>query len=179
MKRLIETPSPQNLLAVTLAGLSFTIAFAYVFGLIHRAMAPFTIVDLEFAWTPARLAEMTTAWGAAGDAAARQSLWVDYLFMPVYVALAAGLVLITARASAGGWRTAGLWLTLAPFGAWACDALENAMLLTSLPPAAPAPWALTVAGLAAAVKFGLLAVGLIYFAAALVRLGLARLAPKA
>ena len=119
MKRLSERPSTKNLLAITLAGLSFTIAFQYLFGLIHRAIAPFTIVDLEFAWTPAGLAAMTAAWGAAGDAAARTSLWVDYLFMPTYTALAAGLVLLTARASAGAWRAAGLWLTLAPFGAWA------------------------------------------------------------
>jgi hypothetical protein len=178
MKRLSETPSTKNLLALTLAGLSFTIAFQYVFGLIHRDIAPATIVDLEFAWTPARLGAMTAAWGAAGDAAARASLWVDYLFMPAYTALAAGLVLLTARASAGAWRTAGLGLALAPFGAWACDALENAMLLISLPPAEPAPLALTVAGVAAAVKFALLAVCLVYFMAARARLGLARLSSK-
>jgi hypothetical protein len=163
------------LLAILLAGLAFTIAFQYVFGLIHRAIVPFTIVDLEFAWTPERLGAMTTAWGTAGDAAARLSLWVDYLFMPAYAALAAGLVLLTARAAAGPWRSVGLWLALAPLGAWACDALENAMLLISLPPAAPAPLALTVAGVAAAVKFALLGVCLVYFLTALAALGLARL----
>ena len=52
------------------------------------------------------------------------------------------------------------------------------MLLISLPPAAPAPLALTVAGVAAAVKFGLLAICLVYFLAALIQLGLARLSPK-
>ncbi len=174
MRRLLTWPNGRNLLALTLFGLSFTIAFQYLFSIIHRAMAPVTIIDLEFVGTPANLTAMTAAWGAAGTTAAQASLWVDYLFMPVYAALAGGLTLLTARASAGRWQTLGLWLALAPLGAWVCDALENTLLLNSLPPAAPAPLALTVAGLAAAVKFGLLAVCLIYVAAALIRLGLAR-----
>lgn len=178
MKRLQTWPAASNLLALTLAGLSFTVAFQYVFNQIHRHIAPYTILDLEFAWTPAQLAAMTAAWGPAGDEAARLSLWVDYLFMPVYVMLAVGLVLLTARAAAGRWRTAGLWLALAPVGAWVCDAIENTLLLNSLPPATPAAAALTGAGLAAALKFGLLAVCLIYFLAALAGLGLRRLKPN-
>lgn len=179
MKRLLTWPNGPNLLAFTLVGLSFTIAFEYVFGLIHRPMAPVSIVDFEYVWTAERLAAMTAGWGAAGTAAAQLSLWVDYLFMPVYVLLASGLVLLTARAAVGRWQSVGLWLALAPLGAWACDAVENAILLNSLPPAAASTALLTLSGVLSSIKFGLLIVCVVYVLAALVPWGLRRLKPGA
>jgi hypothetical protein len=166
MQHLLNTPQTKNLVAVTLVAASAVAGFAYSFGLIHRAMAPYSIIDLEFAGTAQRLNEMTGAWGEAGNRAAQLSLWVDYAFMPAYAVLFAGLTLLAARAAAGRWQTLGLWLAPAPFAAWACDALENALLLAALPPAMPSDAMLTGAAVAAALKFGLLLTGAIYVIAA-------------
>lgn len=162
MHHLLTTPQTKNLVAVTLVAASAVAGFAYIFGLIHTALAPYSILDLEFAGTTQRLNAMTGAWGEAGNRAAQLSLWVDYAFMPAYAALFAGLTLLTARAVSGRWQTLGLWLTLAPFAAWAFDALENTLLFIALPPAAPSDAVLTGAVAAAALKFGLLLAGAMY-----------------
>lgn len=168
-------PNSRNLLALTLLGLSFTVAFQYIFSLLYRPLAPYTIIQFEYAGSAESLNAMTAVWGAAGVQAAQWSLWIDFLFMPAYAALAGGLVLLTARASAGVWQTAGLWLALAPLVAWACDIFENIVLLTNLPPAAPSTLWLTISTAATNIKFGLLGVCLVYFVAALIWLGVQRL----
>lgn len=162
MHHLLTIPKTKNLLAITLVSASAVAGFLYVFGLIHRPMAPYTILDLQFAGTAQRLNEMTSAWGEAGNRAAQLSLWVDFAFMPAYAALFAGLTLLAARAASGRQQTLGLWLAPAPFAAWAFDALENALLLTALPPAAPTDTVLSGAAAAAALKFGLLLAGAVY-----------------
>lgn len=165
MQHLLTTPKTKNLVAVTLVAASAVAGFAYVFGLIDKAMAPYTIIDLEFASNAQRLNEMTSAWGEAGNRAAQLSLWVDYAFMPAYAVLFAGLTMLAARATIGRWQTLGLWLALAPCAAWVLDALENALLLSALPPAAPSDAVLTGAAVAAALKFGLLLAGAVYILA--------------
>jgi hypothetical protein len=136
------------------------VGFVAVFAVHDRPLQPYGIVGYEFAWTPARALEMFRAWGEPGRQVARESLWIDFGFMPAYALLAAGLALNAARqAESGRARRLGRWAAALPFGAWALDALENVMLLRVLgspaqPPAAP----LAVAGAAATVKFGLLAV---------------------
>lgn len=165
MTALLHIPPQRVVLAVTLAALVATAILAFVFDGLHRPMAPYTIVDLEFAGAPARLAEMTAAWGAAGTDAARQSLWLDFLFMPAYALLFAGLALMVARATSSLAQTLGLWLTLMPFAAWAWDLLENVMLLNALPPALAAETALRVAAVAAGVKFGVLGLSGLYIVA--------------
>lgn len=161
-------PNSKNLVAIVLIALAVTVGMWTIFGFIHRALEPYTILDLEFAWAPARLGEMAAHWGEAGNAAARLSLWVDFAFMPAYALLFSGVTLLAARALPGRWQTAGLWLGLAPFAAWAFDALENVMLLNALPPAAPSEAGLMVAGAAAAVKFALLVAGALYSLGALI-----------
>ncbi len=166
MKRWLTFPPGSVLLGLTLAALSATVGIWFVLAWIGRALAPATIIDLEFAWSPERLNTLTGLWGEAGTEAARLSLWVDYLFMPAYALLFGGLTLLTARAAAGVWQNLGLWATALAFVAALWDALENTLLLTALPPASPSALALPVAGSAAALKFGLLAVCLVYLGAA-------------
>jgi hypothetical protein len=175
MQRFLTTPQNKNLIALTLTAVAATAGVWYILGMINRNLAPYTIIDLEFARTTQRLSEMTMAWGEAGNSAAALSLWVDFAFMPAYALLFAGLTLLAARAVSGAWRTLGLWLTLAPFVAWAFDALENVMLLNALPPAAPTNAGLTVAAVAAAIKFGLLLIGAVYVLAVGGLAGLRRL----
>jgi hypothetical protein len=152
-----------------------TMGFMVAFNVIHRPMAPYNILDYEFAWTPERAAEMFAAWGEAGQRAARTSLVVDFGFMPAYALLLACLALNEARLArrlstplrvqAAG--RLGWWPAALPFGAWVLDAIENLALMRALaqaaqPPAAP----LAVAGTAATVKFALLAVCTVYIVGA-------------
>lgn len=162
MQRLLTFPNRTALWVAALAALAATSAFEYLFSLLNRPLAPRTIVDFEFAWNAARAAEMTGAWGEAGNAAARASLWLDFGFIPVYALLFASVTLFAARASTGRWQTLGLWLTLAPFAAGLFDAVENASLLSLLPPSAPADTPALLAGVCASLKFGLLLVCLAY-----------------
>jgi len=163
MQRLAQLPTSKTLALITLLALSLTVGLMFYLQVLNRRLAPYDIVAFEFAWTPARAGRMMAAWGEAGNAAARQSLWVDFAFMPAYAFLFAGVTLFAARAARDGWQRLGLWLTLAPFGAWVFDTIENAMLLRALDlGAAPPAAALTLAGVSAALKFSLLATCLLY-----------------
>lgn len=159
---LLTFPNRTALWVFALAALAGTSAFEYLFNLLNRPLAPYTIVDFEFVWNAARAAEMTGAWGEAGNAAARHSLWLDFGFIPVYALLFVSVTLFAARASAGRWQTLGLWLALTPFAAGLFDAVENVSLLGLLPPASPADMPALIAGLCASAKFGLLLVCLAY-----------------
>jgi hypothetical protein len=143
------------------------VAFIATFGLFlvfqwhDHPLSPYTIVSLELAWTPEQASPMLAAWGAAGQQVARESLLLDFAFMPAYAFLFAGVVLVAARGAARRMRTSlqtvGLWLVAAPFVAWACDITESLALLRLL--AAPRDLsrpALQVAGWAASLKFELL-----------------------
>jgi hypothetical protein len=153
---------------VTWAALAATAGFMALFAIHDRPLQPYGIVGYEFAWTPGRALEMFRAWGEAGRQVARESLWIDFGFMPAYALLGAGLTLSAARGAQSGWaQRLGMWAARLPFGAWALDAVENVALLRALgspeqPPAAP----LAVAGAAATVKFGLLAVCAVYMVGA-------------
>jgi hypothetical protein len=152
--------------------------FMFTFQVLNQPLAPYNIVAFEFAWTPAQAMQMMTAWGEAGNIAARQSLWIDFGFMPAYAIGMAALTLLAARALAGRWQTLGLWLMLAPFAAWILDAIENVNLLAALDAAPnPSASALTLAGWAATFKFVLLALCIVYWLAALIlrRLGKSRM----
>jgi hypothetical protein len=133
--------------------LSLAIGFSFFFQVHDRPLQPYTIVDLEFAWTPGRVAPMLAAWGLAGAQTARESLWIDFGFIPAYALFVAGGTLLAARAAKERWQTFGLWLALAPFFAGALDAIENACLLSALSSTGSPDMQLLVAGLAASIKF--------------------------
>lgn len=63
---------------------------------LRTAAAPTGIVGLELAWSGARAVAILDSWGEDGCVAARGSLWVDFAFIPAYVA---GLGLLTALAA--------------------------------------------------------------------------------
>jgi hypothetical protein len=157
MRTLLHTPPSKPLWVLTALATLVTIGFLAYFRLSEGALAPYGSVPFQWAWTPAQAQKMRTTWGAAGDAVARRSLWVDFAFMPVYVVCFAGWAVLAARSLTGRLQTLGLQLALAPWLAWALDATENLMLLRVLdtagsPPALP----LLVAGTASVLKFALL-----------------------
>jgi hypothetical protein len=166
MRRLLETPSQKNLwLGTLLAFIGLAAIFLYLRSL-DAQLAPYGIVLFEFAFTPARASEMITAWGVVGAHAARQSLLVDFGFMPAYALAFAGFTLLAARAARGRWQTLGLWLTLAPFVSWFFDATENFVLLATL--SNPASSLIILAGISATIKFALLVACLPYMLGGLV-----------
>jgi hypothetical protein len=164
MSIFLTRPKSQHVLFLALLMLAAVVGFEYAFQVIHQPLAPRTIVDFEFAWTPANAMQMMDAWGAEGDTAARQSLLIDFGFIPVYALAFAGFTLLAARAASGRVQTLGLWLTLASFAAGLFDAIENLCLLNTLDQAAsPSAALLTLAGAMAAIKFALLLAALLYW----------------
>jgi len=127
-----------------------------------QAAGGYGIVDYELAYSPQTASTILSAWGEAGQQAARRSLLIDFGFMPSYGLLFAGLTLLIARGQAGALNRVGRWLAFAPLVAALCDALENVMLLTMLGSGASAGPPL-VAGVAATIKFGLLLIVIGYW----------------
>ncbi len=168
--RYLETrPSTRVVAAITVAALVATVAVWSLFTEPEREMSArgYGIVDYELAFTAERANDILHAWGAEAEPAARRSLLVDFAFMPSYGLLFAGITLLIARLQGGKLRRAGLALTPLALVAALCDALENLMLLSMLGAAgrvAVAPP--LVAGVAATIKFALLAVLIVYWLAA-------------
>lgn len=167
----MHTPlrSPRTAGQRQLTGLALlaTVLFYIVLTIHDRPLAPYTIVSLELAFTPARAAAMFAAWGEAGLRIARQSLLIDFGFMPAYALALGGLVLAEAQLAAGRMQTWGLRLAAAPFVAVLFDAVENIALLVVLAqPASPSAGLLMLAGVCALIKFGLLLAAFAYIAAA-------------
>lgn len=166
MSFLERKPSTRAVAIITLLALAATIVVRNQFAEAERILSAhgYGIVPYELAFTPQRVEAILEAWGPEVEPYARQELLIDFAFMPSYAFLFAGLTLLVARlAPAGALRRAGLWMVLLPFIAAVLDALENAMLLSMLGRAgaiAAAPP--LVAGVAASLKFGLLALALVY-----------------
>jgi hypothetical protein len=180
MPDLAHWPPRAALRRLTLVSLAATAALFIYFRVHDRPLDPYTIVAFELAWTPAQARAMLTAWGAEGLRVARESLLVDFAFMPAYACLFAGLVLLEARRSAEALRRVGLALAAAPFGAWLLDAIENVALLGVLArPEAPPAGLLLAAGAAASLKFLLLLACLLFIVATLAARVARRPAPPA
>lgn len=131
------------------------------------------IVGFELAGSEARAQDILAEWGAAGQDAARLSLWLDYGYLLAYGAfLALCSASLRATAQRRGWRrsaSAGsVAIVLAIAGA-VCDAVENVFLLLVLDrhgrEAAP-----VLAKVFAVAKFVALAAAIAYLLVGLVRL---------
>jgi hypothetical protein len=163
MNRLAQFPNPQALRLVTALAFLFTAAIFFIFRVHDRPLQPYGIVAFELAWTPPKAEEIMSAWGKAGIRVARESLWIDFGYLPAYAFLFAGLTLMAARAATGWRQTLGFALALAPFVSAASDAIENFALLSVLQsPGNPSALALSVAGVSATIKFSLLLLCLLY-----------------
>lgn len=163
MPRLAEFPAPGTLRLVTAVAFLCTAAIFFVFRVHDRSLRPYDIIAFELAWTPQKAEAMMGAWGEGGRQTARESLFIDFGYMPAYSFLFAGLTLMAARAVTARLRALGFALTCAPFVSAACDAIENFALLAVLQsPGSPSALALTVAGVSATIKFALLLLCLLY-----------------
>jgi len=165
------------LLAVTL---SLFAIFRVLDAPLRTSSAPSGIVSFELASTPSQVQAIIDSWhemtyltsSLAGEpvpelvsrayAFAAFGLGIDYLFMPVYAsALALGILLASSRHQ--GWFTVlGSWLGWGAYVAALFDVIENyalARMLLMNQVWSPYP---QLATFSASVKFGLLALGLLY-----------------
>jgi hypothetical protein len=126
--------------------------------------APGGIISYEFSGDLETARAILSSWGDEGQVYAGLQLGLDYLFIPAYaLAIGLGCVLVsqyTGFLSAGLIRL-GTWLAWGQFIAAGLDALENYALIRLLLGSNNALWP-SVAFWSAAVKFGLVAVGLLY-----------------
>jgi hypothetical protein len=148
---------------VLLVGAAATaIAFALSIRLSAPALTPpVDIIALEMAGTPDSATALLQAWGPAGTAYLRQSLWLDFgLILGYTVFLTLACFLLRNR-----WQTQ--WPRLATLAnllgagmllAGVCDVLENLALFQVLAASANPMWA-ALAAVAARVKFTLLVIG--------------------
>ena len=168
MPDLSRWPTPIALRRVTWTAFFATAIIVVIFAVHDRPMGANGIVAFELAFTPAQANLLFAVWGPEGIQAAREALWIDFLFMPTYAFWLGGMALGQWRRARAGWaRRLGLWAAALPFAAWALDFVENVALLNVLRDTFhPSAAALTVAGWAASVKFGLILACAVYVVAA-------------
>jgi hypothetical protein len=94
------------------------------------------IVALELARTPDDVATIRRVWGPRGDAAARTSIWIDFVLVAGYAGLLAFVAGWTAVSLDGigrpGWARFAAVLMVAFAVAGLCDVVENAGMLAEL-----------------------------------------------
>ena len=153
--------------AATLIGALATLSLSALMARHERQMRDhggYGIVHLELAFKAETAARIMEAWGERGRAAARTSLWLDLLFAPAYATLAWGVTFFVLRRRRGVLAQAGRVVLWAPPAAALCDLVENVVLLRVVAVPEPVSQAPTwVAGWAAAFKFSLLSVVLVYW----------------
>lgn len=126
--------------------------------------APSGIVSFEFAGDQATASAILASWGREAQLHAALSLGLDYLFLLAYAAAIWGACLWLAARIAPQrplLASVGRWLGWAQWLAAALDAVENYALIRILLGADGALWP-TLAWWCAAIKFSLVAAGLLF-----------------
>jgi hypothetical protein len=134
-------------------------------GPLRTSAAPQGMVSLELAGDGARAARILDSWGERGRRAAALSLGLDCLFLVLYATANALACLWAGRVLAP--RALARLATPLAWGQWvagALDAVENVALAVVLVDGPAGPWP-ALARAAAAPKFALVAMGLLYAAA--------------
>lgn len=125
-------------------------------------------LQLQFAWSQARIEAQLSCWGEPGRQAVARGLVADYVFVAGYVLLLVTLVLrlggAVAAAAGAGRRRAAWWASAAALAAGFLDVVENLAIRAVLNGATADPLGLAI-GLLASVKFAL-AFGCVFFVGA-------------
>jgi hypothetical protein len=133
-----------------------------------------TIVDFELAGSVQNAQTIIDAWNANDHIRAGFSLGFDYLYMPVYsTTIALGCILAASVLSKRAWHSIGILLAWGLWLAALFDATENLALFTELLGNNVAPWP-QIAYICATIKFGLIALGLLYVIAGVIARVVAR-----
>ncbi len=130
-----------------------------------KVASPYGVMELEFAWTVAKIDQIFQAWGPELIAQELYVTLVDYVFLIVYSSFFAGVtLLLTRRLLSGRIQLVGFYMTLVSFVAALFDAIENLNLILMLtsPTSFPA-FSPFLTSIFATLKFGLLIVIIIFW----------------
>jgi hypothetical protein len=143
---------------------------------LKTAAAPGGIISFEFSGDLPTAQAILASWGEDGKIYAGLQLGLDYLFMPAY-ALAIGLACVLVSKSFASLapllEKLGVWLAWGQWAAAGLDAVENYSLIRLLVGSDNTLWP-SIAYWSAAIKFGLVIIGLIYVVVGAARMLLAR-----
>jgi hypothetical protein len=155
---------------------NLTVIFFIIFGVIGPDLpdgAP-GVVDLQLAFSKSEFSRIIDLWGPAAVDQFKDTMWLDYVFPPVYaIFFASALATLTYDPERyPGWIVRGLFVL--PFIAAICDWIENSLHLVILHDPASLPAALILlASVAAAIKWGLLGIAALVIVALLIRRAIA------
>ncbi len=153
---------------IFIALLIATLAVMYLLNLVSAPLetlsAPLGIISFELAGSAPKAGQILDSWDAGTKIRAAFSLGFDYVYLLVYsTTIGLGCILAAGVLRARRWPLAAVGAPLA-WGLWfaaLCDAVENLALTVMIFGAPLNPWP-GVAFWCAAIKFGLIFLGLIY-----------------
>ncbi len=137
LEKLQTFPAKRTLLITTI------VAFI-AFIILNLVMYPYTaatvavgapgVIDFELSWRASQAQEIIATWELFNLDGGQFALnLIDFAYMPAYALFIGGAVLITVRKlPEGALKRFGFVATVMPFGAWACDVVENVNLLQIL-----------------------------------------------
>ncbi len=169
--------SQKRILLVTGLAIVVALIIRVMFGHLEEIMhanSLYGIVDFELAFTGNRAGTILSHWDQAAVDAARSSLLLDFLFIPAYALAFAGITRLLTPKKSAPWHRTERWLIRGITAAALLDVLENMMLLIQLPGDVIRSMPPLIAGIAASIKFLLLAVTVVFWIAA----GISRLLRK-
>ena len=154
---------------VFVALLIWTLVLFAIFQVLNAPLitsaAPFGIVSHQFAWTPEKAQAILASWAGRPSLVAALGLGLDFLFIPSY-ALTVGLGALLAagrhRNMAVWLRKIGIYATYGVFIGAAFDILENILQAQQLLNGVVTTPLTLLTGVCASLKFGLLALGILY-----------------
>ncbi|MFX1474388.1 MAG: hypothetical protein ACFFCO_02775 [Promethearchaeota archaeon] len=181
VQRLDTFPRKSIVIGAVLFALISFLLLVFLFQSVEAAVAPtgYGILDLEFAWTASQATIILAAWGPLFIPLEIQGVYLDFAFIPSYVTLVAGLILLLTRRFTGCAKTLGFGCVLATPIAGLLDVVENLNLLTMM--SAPTTIAESIpftASLCATIKFALLIATISYFLLGLLMAALSKLLPR-
>ena len=167
LEKLKEVPKQKVLIILTLIGL----AGFFILGLVMRPIEAYLmgttgygVMEFELAWTAERIRTIFEAWGAKGKQMEATAVWLDFLFIPAYVLLIFGCLLLVTRQLEGKIQEIGLVMVITPFIAGLLDVIENINLLAMIYNRAfidlGSPF---IASLCAIIKFGIIFLDIIFW----------------
>ena len=165
IEKLKKSPKTWGIFLVSGMGLViFLLINRLIFASLPIEVPSYGILDFEFAWTASQITAIFAAWGPEGMALHATGIYWDFLYIVGYGSLIAGLILLLSRQLTGKVQLVGLYLTLSPFLAGNFDCIENLLLLAMLNnPTGFSTILPMLAGIMAAIKFGLLFLGIGFF----------------
>lgn len=159
----------RSLICLAILNLLLMITLQFLNAALVTGAAPGGIVSYEFVANLDEARTILNAWSPRQQLYAAFSLGLDYLFMPAYALLLAGLCRVIARRQNAPFLTSlGNHLAVGQFVAAGFDVLENVALIQLLLGSEQSFWPPLSYG-SASIKFTLVTLGILYIVAGFLR----------